>query len=44
MKYFIIIDNQRGFEYTSKEYFESALSFYRNPENGYVGRIQIIIE
>lgn len=44
MKYTIIIDNYRGFEFTSKERFEEALSWYRNPENGYLGRIQIIIE
>jgi hypothetical protein len=44
MKYIIIIDNYRGFEYTNKQRFESDLSFYRDPENGYLGRIQVVIE
>ncbi len=44
MKYNIIIDKTRGFEYTSKQRFEEDLSWYRNPENGYIGRIDVFIE
>lgn len=44
MKYIIVIDKTRGFEYTSLERFEEALSWYRNPENGYLGRIEVFVE
>ena len=46
MKYIIIIDGdfRGGREYADKKRFEEDLSWYRNPENGYLGRIQVFVE
>jgi len=40
MIYVIIIDDCNTYEFFNQSNFEQVLSWYRNPANGYLGRVK----